>query len=446
MAQDNAKVDLVQPLVGFTAELFARVRQDKENAILSPISVHKALNLVLLGAKKGSQSELDLVKVLGYENADNCELYHDRYAEIIELFEQVSKAAKEARGQSKNPVDNKKNQSPLIEVWNMVVAKMDAEFSQTYLSDVQKYYSSSAESIQDDKPESKTRLLDKVNGWAKQAGFESQLLTKQELDQPFSALLMSAIQVEAFWFGQFYAVKRDIAFYNYGLHDQPVRTAETLVGDELNNAAFVEFKSHARYTQRYTRVSEAHPEAFRQLEALDFHAVKVPLKGELDYIMVEPSDGSTGMELPNLIGELLKTTQEGQCSRLAQMLHIMDSGQAKAKIQQLSFPSFKFESNLSLNGPLKRLGLERIFDERLAKLSEMMSGHEVYIGEAKHQAVIEVNENGLRAAAITKMFMCRAAACREPDVEPIRIAIKHPFLFVIRHHRLPLFIGQVVHL
>lgn len=91
---------------------------------------------------------------------------------------------------------------------------------------------------------------------------------------------------------------------------------------------------------------------------------------------------------------------------------------------ELQLPRFKLEYGIkNLNDSLIELGMGEAFTDR-ADFSKISEG--VYISDVLHKAVIEVNEEGSEAAAVTVVAIKEAAA-----VEPITFIADRPFVFVI---------------
>lgn len=90
----------------------------------------------------------------------------------------------------------------------------------------------------------------------------------------------------------------------------------------------------------------------------------------------------------------------------------------------VSLPKFKINTtNLSLSRSLKDLGMKDAFDSHKADFSLMTSAG-VSIQDVLQSAVIEVDENGTKAAAIT--------VNTDYGYMPGQFVADHPFLFVIR--------------
>ncbi|MDE0685213.1 MAG: serpin family protein [Candidatus Poribacteria bacterium] len=109
----------------------------------------------------------------------------------------------------------------------------------------------------------------------------------------------------------------------------------------------------------------------------------------------------------------------------------------------LSMPKFKLEYEKMLNNPLQSLGMGIAFASGLADFSRMADlevlGQNLYIGEVLHKAVVEVNEEGTEAAAVTSVGI------RATSAPPAFIA-NRPFFFAIRDNetKTVLFMGSVV--
>ena len=109
----------------------------------------------------------------------------------------------------------------------------------------------------------------------------------------------------------------------------------------------------------------------------------------------------------------------------------------------LSMPKFKLEYEKTLNNPLHALGMGIAFAPGRADFSRMADlealGKNLYIGEVLHKAVVEVNEEGTEAAAVTSIGV-RATSL------PPQFIVDRPFFFAIRDNetKTVLFMGTVV--
>ena len=109
----------------------------------------------------------------------------------------------------------------------------------------------------------------------------------------------------------------------------------------------------------------------------------------------------------------------------------------------LSMPKFKLEYEKTLNNPLQSLGMDIAFAPGLADFSRMADlevlGQNLYIGEVLHKAVVEVNEEGTEAAAVTSVGIRATSA-------PPAFMANRPFFFAIRDNetKTVLFMGTVI--
>ena len=109
----------------------------------------------------------------------------------------------------------------------------------------------------------------------------------------------------------------------------------------------------------------------------------------------------------------------------------------------LVMPKFKLEYEKTLNTPLESLGMGIAFAQGLADFSQMANlevlGKNLYIGEVLHKAVVEVNEEGTEAAAVTSVGIRATSA-------PPAFIVDRPFFFAIRDNatKTVLFMGSVV--
>jgi serine protease inhibitor len=113
----------------------------------------------------------------------------------------------------------------------------------------------------------------------------------------------------------------------------------------------------------------------------------------------------------------------------------------KQVMVHVEIPRFRFESLRNLKAPLERLGVRQIFEKADANLSRMSSERPLWMEFLLHQAHIDVDEDGTKAAAATVWGAFGGAAETRPEFRA-----DHPFLFLIRDNRSGaiLFLGRVM--
>ncbi|NLC70135.1 MAG: serpin family protein, partial [Desulfuromonadaceae bacterium] len=185
--------------------------------------------------------------------------------------------------------------------------------------------------------------------------------------------------------------------------------------------------------QQQVRVPFMHRQrkAFSLLRKTDFRALSIPYEGEaLDMVVLLPHavDGLAALE-SRLTGE-----------NLAQWLDELDA-RSPEKVE-LGLPKFRLETSYDLVPPLKNLGMKAPFSKEIADFSGMgWPQGKLWIGQVRHKAFVEVNEEGTEAAAATAVGMVTTVMVEQPAV----FRADHPFLFLIRDRKSGalLFLGRV---
>lgn len=97
----------------------------------------------------------------------------------------------------------------------------------------------------------------------------------------------------------------------------------------------------------------------------------------------------------------------------------------------LSLPRFKTEFETTLNDALQNLGMGVAFDTQRADFSGMRpTPPNLFISEVKHRSMVDVNEAGTEAAAVTSVSIGVTSA-RPSENEPFEMIVDRPFLFAI---------------
>ena len=101
----------------------------------------------------------------------------------------------------------------------------------------------------------------------------------------------------------------------------------------------------------------------------------------------------------------------------------------------LSLPKFKYNFDYEdFKNDLKEMGIIDAFDENIADFHNIINdntNYNLYVSEAIHKSVIELNENGTKAAAITYFGMSKNSMMPK-EKEVINIKFNKPFLYIIK--------------
>jgi serpin B len=159
----------------------------------------------------------------------------------------------------------------------------------------------------------------------------------------------------------------------------------------------------------------------------DYEAVDLPYgNGAFTMTILLPPDGG---DVNTFLGAF-------DDARWGQIVGTLARGEVVVEL-----PRFRMEYEKTLNDPLKVLGINRAFDDRVADFSGMMDGPPgtLYITEVKHKTFVEVNEEGTEAAAATSVGIGITSA-------PPTFRVDRPFVFVIRERfsGTILFAGKIV--
>lgn len=95
----------------------------------------------------------------------------------------------------------------------------------------------------------------------------------------------------------------------------------------------------------------------------------------------------------------------------------------------LAIPKFDVSSDLDLRGSLQAMGITDVFDDAVSDFSPLSrDADDIFLGQARHAARVQVDEEGCAAAAYTAMVMDASAMPPEGEVD---FVLNRPFLFVI---------------
>ena len=152
----------------------------------------------------------------------------------------------------------------------------------------------------------------------------------------------------------------------------------------------------------------------------------------LQYVGIMPKEE----DLKDYIADLTAKDVNKVISNLKE-LKIENFKEGVATIIRGDIPLFKYEYELSLMEDLKKLGIEDVFDNEKADLSNMVDTKGSYIDQAIHKANIEFSNDGIKAAAATAMGGYGATSggfeyLYTIPVEEIDLTFDKPYMYIIR--------------
>lgn len=164
-----------------------------------------------------------------------------------------------------------------------------------------------------------------------------------------------------------------------------------------------------------------------QLQHVEARAIRIPFSNsKWDLMIVLPHQNSA---FPKVLAHLQKA--EGFSSLLGESYFEDEI--------ELYLPKFKLggQGDLDVKAILQKLGVKSLFDQS-AKLTGI-SPHELYISDIRHKAVLEVDEEGARAAASTAVLI------QNRMMRTFTMKVNRPFFVILLYDKqLPVFIGHVV--
>ena len=158
-----------------------------------------------------------------------------------------------------------------------------------------------------------------------------------------------------------------------------------------------------------------------------FSAVNLGLKNGCGMWFILPDEGKTVNDVLN----------DG-----AYMDMVVSNNYENSKYMKvnLSVPKFDVASTMDLSDGLKNMGATDIFTETVADFSKITSDLPVYLTGANQSVRVQIDEEGVKAAAYIEFPGAGSAA---PPDEIIDFVLDRPFLFVITSNKIPLFAGCV---
>ncbi|HOW54581.1 MAG TPA: serpin family protein [Syntrophorhabdaceae bacterium] len=242
--------------------------------------------------------------------------------------------------------------------------------------------------------------LDVINGWVKKKteGKIDRIL--DELSANSVCVLLNAIYFKGAWEAQ---------FEKKNTHDAP-----------FHLLANKQVKVPLMYRKGDLKI----------LEEGDLQVISLPYKGKsLSMVILLPKtvDGLGALE-----GQLTAGKLTGWLAKLDK--------QPDRKVS-LYLPRFKLETGYDLGSPFQKMGMKDAFSPAADFSGMGWPKGRLWIGQIKHKAFVEVNEEGTEAAAATAVEMVtKSMAPRE-----LVFRADHPFFFVVRDNRTGavLFMGRL---
>jgi len=334
------------------------------NAFISPYSISAAMSMVLLGSRGNTATEL--LKGLGFDNEKNAHKGQQ------ELLRQLTKRFKNIT----------------LETANKLFVEQAYQLSSNFLQDSEKFYQTTAESVDFANNTENSRIL--INNWIedKTRSKIQNLLPSGSINQLTRLVIANAIYFKGDWMNKF--DQKNTRLSDFFVNETKVAKVQMMSQEE---------KFRIGYDQE-----------------LGVQVVSLPYKGEsISMILLVPTERFG-----------LKALESKLCPEKLRSL----TSQLSLEKVVLSMPKMKLEFSLNLIPILQKMGICDVFDAGKANLSGISGQQDLFVSGAFHKAFLEVNEEGSEAAAATAVVVMLRSVPRMP----VRITCDHPFLFLIKHN------------
>lgn len=361
----------------FGFDLFNEIRkiEQDKNIFISPLSISIALAMTLNGAS--GETEQAMANTLHLQGLDS-KAINPGYAGLRQALQVADPKV-------------------ILTIANSLWARQDVPFKQDFLQRNTQFFGAEVSTLDFTDPNTLTTINQWVN--TNTNGKITKILDEINLDMVL--FLINAIYFKGTWQTEFDPSRtRDGSFY-------------LATGDEKQIPIMTRTGDYPYY---------------ENYEA-EFQAISLPYgDGRMSMYIFLPYPES---DLNTFLDSLNTENWESWVSQLREQEVF------------LSMPKFKLEYEKTLNNSLQSLGMGIAFAPGLADFSQMADlealGKNLYIGEVLHKAVVEVNEEGTEAAAVTSVGIRATSA-------PPAFMANRPFFFAIRDNetKTVLFMGTVV--
>ena len=346
--------------------------------IYSPLSITYVLGMVNDAAT--GQTEQELEQTLGFRQG-GIKAVNDYCKKLIDGLPKVDKKV-------------------TLNIANAIFLNNAYSLKPQFTQDMQTYYDAKAEALDFEASET----LDHINGWAseKTNGMIPDIL--DEVNPNMISYLLNAIYFKADWASKF----------------DPKNTKEEAFTTEAGSATLPMMRQNVLINYSRNAI---------------FSAVKMPYgSGMWTMTIMLPEEGKTTDDIINRIASFGFEGMEGWwCGTMGDPVpDIFSPHEVDLKLPRYETSSDTDKIDGKLIGLMKKMGINRAFDDNLAEIPNMCE-LPVYIEMMRQKAKIKVNEEGSEAAAVTVAGVKNESMGSEPKEYPkATFHANRPFVYVIR--------------
>ncbi|EDW58701.1 serine protease inhibitor 42Dd [Drosophila virilis] len=365
----------------FARNFFRALNEEEEvrvnNLIISPTAARSAMTLVFMGAGGKCADELRSGLILGF-------------AKKLEIAKQHAEFI------SKDCVCSDKGVS--MRIATGLYVKQDQELRPDFNLQAGEFFNTQADSLNFADAEGAMR---QVNKWLERQTFNTvrDLLTPASFNVESNVILVNSLYFRAKWTKQF-SVER------------------TSLGD---------FAISEEQKMQLPMMRQAGQFRYGESRKLKSRILQLPFdESDVNMLLILPDETMGLAELESKLGEI-----DLNEVALKSVMHDVD----------ITVPRFKFECDIDLKVPLKKLGIKRIFEKSAADLSGLFAKKSPQlITEARQKLYLNVNEAGCEIDANTPAETSTETSNPERKV----FTADHPFVFAIRNFKSVYVVGHFV--
>lgn len=353
-----------------------------KNVIFSPLSLSAVLSMVYTGARGRTAQEI---------------ARHLNYARYGLSREDVLDAYRDLLLELSPPSLLLKSQPYVIDSASALLVSKDFALNQTYRKIITRAFDAPVEAV--DFHEDSSKTVDLVNDWAREKTRGKIEKILEHIPAQTKLLLLNALYFRGLWKAPFDPELTSMRPFQNADGTKSLVPMMYLVLDDVN---------------------------FVHDPGMEADVLELPYVGK--------GGASLFVFLPENVQSFQKLINSLTADRILQVIRSM-----RQQRVEVFLPKLRLEKRLELKEALDALGMAHMFSDA-ADLSGMGSG-DLKVDEVVHQAVLEVDEKGSRASAVSGVAI--AAKSLRSGKE---FRVDRPFVFFIGHRDtgVVLFLGQVL--
>jgi serine protease inhibitor len=172
---------------------------------------------------------------------------------------------------------------------------------------------------------------------------------------------------------------------------------------------------------------------FAYVQRDGWRALRLPYAADLHADVILPPEGSPAAADP----------ARADPATVAALVAALDTAEAQDAL--VSLPKLDMTTKVDLLGSIRAIGLGQLLDPGTAGLDGILEEPHLplYLGQAWQQAVLKVDEEGTRAAAVTELGVAMGSA---PAIPPVQFLVDRPYLVAVGDGDTgwPLFLASVL--